>query len=78
MAPLHPPLALATPAYRDIETAHYGSPDNLFLILCFEAFPLHAATMRAALRQGNRNPFIHARRDGTARLSAVAAARFAA
>ena len=79
MASLNPPLALAAPAHRDIETAHYGSPDNLFLILCFAAFPLHAAAaMRAALRQWNRDPFIHARRNRTARLPAVAAPRFAA
>ena len=79
MASLHPPLALAAAAHGDIETAHDGPPDNLFLILCFAAFRLHAAAaMRAALRQWNRDPFIHARRDGTARLPAVAAARFAA
>jgi hypothetical protein len=40
MASLHPPLALLAPPHSDIETAHYGSPDNLFLILCFAAFPL--------------------------------------
>ena len=34
--------------------------------------------MRAALWQGNRDSFIHARRGGTARLPAIAAARFAA
>ena len=79
MASLHPPLALAAAAHGDIETAHDGSPDNLFLILCFAAFRLHAAAaMRAALRQGNRDSFIHARRDGTACLPAIAAARFAA
>jgi hypothetical protein len=83
MASLHSPLALVAalvaPAPSDIERAHYGSPDNLFLILCFAVFPLYAAgSMRAPLRQGNRNPLIDGRRDRTARLSAIAAARFAA
>ena len=79
MASLHPPLAIAAATHSDIETAHDGPPDNLFLILGFAAFRLHAAAaMRAALRQGNRDSFIHARRDGTARLPAIAAARFAA
>jgi hypothetical protein len=50
MASLHPPLTLVAPAHSNIETAHYGSPDNLFLILCFAAFRFHAtAAMRAAL-----------------------------
>jgi len=47
MASLHSPLALEAAAHSDIETAHYGSPDNLFLILCFAAFPLHAARRNA-------------------------------
>ena len=67
MASLHPPLTLVAPAHSDIETSHYGSPDNLFLILCFAAFRFHAAAaMRAALWQWNRDSFIHARRDGAA------------
>ena len=79
MAPLYAPLAIAAAAHGDIEAAHNGPPDNLFLILCFAAFRLHlTAAMRAALRQWNRDPFIHTRRDGTARLPAVPAARFAA
>ena len=79
MASLHPPLALVAPAHSDIETAHYGSPDNLFLILCCEAFRIYAAAaLRAALRQWNRDSFVHARGDGTARLPAIAAAWFAA
>jgi hypothetical protein len=78
MASLHLPPALAAAAHSDIETAYYGSPDNLFLILCCAAFRLHAATaMRAALRQWNRDPFIHPRRNGAARLSAIAPARLA-
>ena len=43
MASLHPSLALLAPPHSDIETAHYGSPDNLFLILCFAAFPFYLA-----------------------------------
>ena len=79
MASLHPPLAVPTAAHVDIETTHDGPSNNLFLILRFAAFLFHAAAaMRAALRQGNRDPFIHARRNGAARLPAVAAARFAA
>ena len=79
MASLHPPLAFVAVAHGDIETAHYGAPYNLFLILGFAAFRFHAAAaMRAALRQGNRDSFIDARRDGTASLPAIAAARFAA
>src|SRR5207248_1799970 len=74
MASLHSPPTLAAAAHGNIETAHYSAPDNLFLILCFAAFHLHtAAAMRAVLRQWNRDPFIHARRNGTARLSAIAA-----
>src|SRR5260370_15936636 len=79
MAPLHPPPARAAPAHSDIETAHYGAPDNLFLILCFAALRLHApAAMRTVRRQWNCDPFIYARRDGAACLPAVATARFAA
>src|ERR1700686_556502 len=78
MASLHSPPALAAVAHSDIETAYYGPPDNIFLILRFAAFRLHAApAMRATLWQWNRDLFIHARWDGTARLPAVAAARFA-
>jgi len=76
MASLYSPPAVAAVAHGDIETAHDGPADNLFLILGFAAFWLHtAAAMRAALRQGNRDPFIHARRNGAACLPAVAAAR---
>jgi len=79
MAPLHAPVAIAAVAYGDIETAHDGTPDDLFLILCLAAFQLHpAATMRAAFRQWNGDPFIYALRDGAARLPAVVATRFAA
>src|SRR5512132_3439173 len=78
MASLHPPPALAAAAHRDIETTHHGSSDNLFLILCFAAFRVHAAAaMRAAPRQWNSDPFIRPRRNGAARLSAIAAARLA-
>ena len=76
MASLHAPVAFAAAAHGDIETAHDGPADNLFLILGCAAFWLHtAAAMRAALRQRNRDPFVHARRDGAARLPAIAAAR---
>src|SRR5436190_17775275 len=79
MASLHPPPAAAAAAHIDIETAHDGPPDNLFLILCFAAFPLHAAAaMRTALGQGNLDPFIHPPWDRAARLSAIASARLAA
>jgi hypothetical protein len=79
MAPLDPPVAIAAVAHSDIETAHDGTPNDLFLILCFAALRLHpAAAMRAALRQWNGNPFIHAPRDGESRLPAVAATGFAA
>src|SRR5207248_7317782 len=79
MASLDPPLALAAAAHGDIETAHYGSPDNFFLILCFATFRFHAAAaMRAVLRQWNRDPFIHPRWNGAARLSTIALARLAA
>ena len=79
MASLHAPVAIAAVSHRNIETAHDGAPDDLFLILGFVAFRLHAAAaMRAALRQGNRDSFIHARWGGTARLPAVAPAGFAA
>ena len=66
MASLHTPLTLMAAAHSDVETAYYGSPDNLFLILYFEVFPLHTtATMRAAFRQRNRDSLIH--RDGIGR-----------
>jgi hypothetical protein len=79
MPPLYPPLAVVAAAHSDIETAHDGPPDNVFLILRLTAFRLHAAAaVRAALRHWNRNPFIHARRHGTARLPAGAAARLTA
>ena len=79
MTPLNAPVAIAAVAYRDIETAHDGTPDNLFLILCFAAFRLHpAAAMRAVFRQWNGDPFIYARRDRTACPPAVAAPRFSA
>ena len=79
MASLHAPVAIAAATHSDIETAHDGPPDDLFLILGFAAFPFQAAAaMRTALRQGNRDSFIHARWGGTARLPAIAAAGFAA
>src|SRR6266849_9400546 len=79
MASLHSPLAVAAVAHGDIETAHHGPADNLFLILGFAAFPLHAATaMRAVLRQRNRDLFIHPRWGGAACLPTVVAARFPA
>ena len=72
MAPLNAPVAMAAVAYGDIETAHDGTPDDLFLILCFAAFRLHAAsTLRAAFRQWNGDPFIYALRDRPACLPAV-------
>src|SRR5439155_16302459 len=46
---------------------------------CFAFLRFHAAAaMRAALWQWNHDSFIHSRRDGTARLPPIAAARFAA
>ena len=79
MASLHTPVAIAAVTHSKIEAAHDGPPDDLFLILGFAAFRLHAATaMRTALRQWNRDSFIHARWSGTARLPTVAAAWFAA
>jgi hypothetical protein len=79
MASLHPPVALAATTHDDIETTHYRSPDNLFLILCFATFPFHAtAAMWAALWQWNRDSFIHSRWDGAAGLSAIALARLTA
>src|SRR5262249_21637085 len=80
MAPLHAPLAIAAATHRDIETAHHGPPDNLFLILGFAAFRHHAAAaaMWAALRQRNCHPFIHPRRDRAACRSAIASAWLAA
>ena len=79
MASLHAPVTIAAAAHGDIETSDDGPPDDLLLILGFAAFPLHtAAAMRAVLRQRNRDPFIHPRWDGAARLPAVAAAGFAA
>ena len=79
MASLHAPVAIAAVTHSNIETSHDGPPDDLFLILGFAACRLHAAaTMRAALGQGNRNLFIHALWNGAARLPAVAAARLTA
>src|ERR1051325_6608515 len=79
MAPLDAPLAITAAAHGNIETAHDRPADNLFLILRFAAFRLYpAATMRAPLRERNRDSFIHARRDGAARLPTVAATGFAA
>jgi hypothetical protein len=75
MAFLHARVAIAAAAHRDMETAHDGAPDNLFLILRLAAFRFHAATtMRTALRQRNRNLFIHPRRDKAARLPAIVSA----
>ncbi len=79
MASLYAASAIAAATHGDIETTYDGPPHNLFLILRFAAFRLHAAAaMRAVIRQGNRDAFIHPRRDGAACLSAVAAARFTA
>src|SRR5438132_8206411 len=78
MALLHPPPALQAAAHSDVEAAHHGPPDNLFLILCFAALRLHApAAMRAVRRQWNRDSLIHSRRNRTAPLPAIAPARFA-
>src|SRR5262249_41490191 len=79
MAPLHAPVAIAAAAHRNIETAHHGPPDNLFLILGFAAFSLHAAAaMRAPLRQRHCKLLIHPRRNRAARPLTVAATGFAA
>ena len=79
MASLYAASAIAAATHGDIETTYDGSPQNLFLILGFAAFRLHAAAaMRALIRQRNRDAFIHPRRDGAACLSAVAATRFTA
>src|SRR5579863_3621035 len=79
MASLYAALAIAATTHGDIETTHDGPSHNLFLILRFAAFRLHAAAaMRTVIRQGNLDAFIHARRDGAACLSAIAAARFTA
>src|SRR5262249_41055355 len=79
MASLHTPLAVATAAHSDIETAYDRPPDDLFLILRVAAFRLHvAAAMRAALRQSNLDPFIHPRGDWATGLPAIASARFPA
>src|SRR5712691_1632580 len=79
MASLYAASAIATATHGDIETTYHGPPHNLFLILRFTAFRLHAAAaMRTVIRQGNLDAFIHARRDGAACRSAIAAARFTA
>src|SRR6266849_1016462 len=79
MTSLHPPPALAAATHSDVETAHDGSPNNLFLILCFAALRLYApAAIRAVRRQWNRDLFIHALRNRAACLPTIAAARFAA
>src|SRR5260370_509014 len=60
-------------------TATCCPPYILFILVCSEFSGPHApAATRAALWQGDRDSFIHARWDGTARLPAIAAARFAA
>ena len=48
------PLTLAVAAHRDIEPAHYGSPYNLFLILCLGSFPArrHRRNADSALAMG--------------------------
>src|SRR5260370_18406224 len=79
MTSLPPPRTSAAMPHGDIEPAHHGSTDDLFLILRFAAFQLHAAAaMWTALRQGDRDPFIHARGDRPARLPAIPAARLTA
>src|SRR5260370_39394864 len=79
MTSLHPPRTSAAMPHGDIEPAHHGSPDDLFLVLRFAAFQLHAAAaMWTTLRQGDHDPFIHARGDRPARLSAIPAARLTA
>ena len=61
MTPLDAPVAIAAVTHGNIETTNDGPPDDLFLILGLAAFRLHAAAaMRAALRQRNRNLFLHA------------------
>ena len=70
MASLHAAAAIAAAADRDIQMANDGPADNLFLILA-------AAAMRAALRQGNGDLFIHLRREWGRRPMAVALAGFA-
>src|ERR1051326_7135455 len=79
MASLYATVAIAAVSHSNIETAHDGAPDDLFLILGLAVLRPHAAAaMRAVLRQGNRDSFVHARWGGTTRLPAVAAAGFAA
>ena len=71
MASLYAALAIAATTHGD--RTHHGPSHNLFLILRFAAFRLHAAAaMRTVIRQGNLDAFIHTRRDGAACLSATA------
>ena len=77
MAPLHAPVAIAALTHSNIEK-HDSPPDDFFLIL-FPSFPAPRRRHNAAaVRQGDRDPFIHAHWCRTARLPAVAAARFSA
>ena len=61
MPPLHPAATTAAATHCNIETAHHGAPDNVFLILRFAALKLYpTSTMGALFRQRHTVLFIDA------------------
>jgi hypothetical protein len=51
MPPLHPPATIPAATHSNIEAAHHGAPDNVFLILRFAALKLYpTSTVRTLLR----------------------------
>src|SRR3974377_1235249 len=78
VASLHAATTVPAGADLDVEAAHDGLPDDLFLILRLLAIELHfAPAIRAALRKGNANLLVHPRRNRSTGMPAVPRPRFA-
>ena len=61
MPPLHPAATTTAAAHGNIEAAHHGAPNNLFLILRFAPLKLYATSaMRTLLRQRDTDLCINA------------------
>src|SRR5215469_1667648 len=78
MASLHLAATILAVANLDVEAAHDGLPNDLFLILRLPPFQFQSApTVWAALRKCNWNLLVDPWRDGATAVAAVARTRFA-
>ena len=77
MAPLHPLPALAATADGNVETAAEGCALDFLLILRLDPLHFQFAATFAVCGRGDRDDFIHFRRNGLAPVLAIGSAGFA-